>query len=233
MLSPCTLKARLRHVAFRIEVAVERPAGRKAVDQLDAADLDQPVALDGVEAGGFGVEHDLAHRTFASAASESISPGRHLSNRRQDLPHLLRGRARCPAPLSTTKSARRRFSASGICRASSASSRSRLTPRSSTRARCISGGADTTTVASTRPSPPVSNSSGMSSTTTGAPWRSRLVRGTSSRTARTSGCTIASRRCSAGGIAEHAAGPAPRDRPCRPCVAPGNAASISGAASPS
>ena len=81
-----------------------------------------------------------------------------------------------PCALSTTKSARRRFSASGICRASSASSRSRLTPRSSTRARCISAGADTTTVASTRLSPPVSNSSGMSSTTIRRAWRSASAR---------------------------------------------------------
>ena len=46
--------------------------------------------------------------------------------------------------------------------------------RSSTRARCTSAGAVTTTTASTRLSPPVSNSSGISSTTTGAPSRFRL-----------------------------------------------------------
>jgi len=33
------LEGRLRDVAFRIEVAVERLAGWKAVDQLDTADL--------------------------------------------------------------------------------------------------------------------------------------------------------------------------------------------------
>ena len=55
------LKGRLRHVAFRIEVAVKRLAGREAVDELDAADLDQPIALKGIEPGGFGIEHDLAH----------------------------------------------------------------------------------------------------------------------------------------------------------------------------
>ena len=71
---PVHLEGGLRHVAFRIEVAVERLAGRKAIDQLDAADLDQPIALDGIEAGGFGVEHDLAHWNLASGASESFSP---------------------------------------------------------------------------------------------------------------------------------------------------------------
>ena len=44
-----------------------------------------------------------------------------------------------------------------------------------TRARCISAGADTTTTASTRLSPPVSNSSGISSTTTLAPAASASV----------------------------------------------------------
>ena len=55
------LERRFRHVAFRIEVAVKRLAGRKAVDQLDAADLDQAIALEGIKPGGFGIENDLAH----------------------------------------------------------------------------------------------------------------------------------------------------------------------------
>ncbi len=50
-----------RHVALGIEVAVEGLSGREAVEQLDAADLDQPMALIGVEAGGLGIEDDLAH----------------------------------------------------------------------------------------------------------------------------------------------------------------------------
>ena len=47
-------------VALGIEVAVELAAGGNAVDDLDAAEFDQAVAAGGVEAGGFGVEHDLA-----------------------------------------------------------------------------------------------------------------------------------------------------------------------------
>ncbi len=58
---PCTPEGALGHVALGIHVAMEVLSGRKAVEQLDAADLDQPVALQGVEAGGFRVEHDLAH----------------------------------------------------------------------------------------------------------------------------------------------------------------------------
>src|SRR5688572_18034277 len=50
-----------RHRPVGIEIGVERAAGRDAVDQLDTADLDQPVTGRGIEAGGFGVEDDLAH----------------------------------------------------------------------------------------------------------------------------------------------------------------------------
>ena len=50
-----------RHLALRVEIAVEGRAGRNPVEQLDAADLDQAVTLDGIEAGGFGVEDDFAH----------------------------------------------------------------------------------------------------------------------------------------------------------------------------
>jgi len=31
------------------------------VEQFDAADLDQPIAAEGIKAGGFGVDNDLAH----------------------------------------------------------------------------------------------------------------------------------------------------------------------------
>jgi hypothetical protein len=40
---------------------MERLAGRKAIDEFDAADLDQAIALEGIEPGGFGIEYDLAH----------------------------------------------------------------------------------------------------------------------------------------------------------------------------
>ena len=58
-----------RHVALRIEIAVEVWPVGNAVEQLDAADLDQPMPLVGIEAGGLGIEHDLAHRSrFADCA---------------------------------------------------------------------------------------------------------------------------------------------------------------------
>ena len=40
---------------------MEVPSGGPARNDLDAADLDDPVAALDLEAGGFGVEHDLAH----------------------------------------------------------------------------------------------------------------------------------------------------------------------------
>ncbi len=56
------LEGLFRHVAFRIEVAVKRLAGRKPIDELDAADFDHAIALEGIKAGGFGIEDNLAHR---------------------------------------------------------------------------------------------------------------------------------------------------------------------------
>ena len=57
-----------RHVALGVEVAVEEAAGRQVVDQLDRADLDQPVAVARLEPGGLGVDHDLAHAVLAGCA---------------------------------------------------------------------------------------------------------------------------------------------------------------------
>ena len=50
---PVHLERAVRHVALGIEIAVKHLAGRKAIDQLDAADLHQPVALIGIEARWF------------------------------------------------------------------------------------------------------------------------------------------------------------------------------------
>ena len=86
------LERAVRHLAFGVEVVVEAIAGRKPVHQLDTADLDQPVALVGVEAGGLGVEHDLAHavvlrclRTGAASAGPGLpdSPPRQAATARK------------------------------------------------------------------------------------------------------------------------------------------------------
>ena len=52
-----------RHVALGIDVAVKRLPRRHAVEDLDAADFDEPVAAQRIEAGGFGIENDFAHES--------------------------------------------------------------------------------------------------------------------------------------------------------------------------
>ncbi len=49
------------HVALGVEVAVECLSGRDAVEQFDAADLDQSMPLIGIEPGRLGVEHNFPH----------------------------------------------------------------------------------------------------------------------------------------------------------------------------
>ncbi len=51
----------LRHVALWIKVDMEGLPGRHAIDHLDAADLDQPIAAERIEACRFGVENDFTH----------------------------------------------------------------------------------------------------------------------------------------------------------------------------
>ncbi len=56
-----------RHISFGIEIALKMLAGRQVVDQLEAADLDDPVTRTWIEAGGLGIEDDFAfcqHRYF-------------------------------------------------------------------------------------------------------------------------------------------------------------------------
>ena len=50
-----------RHVAFGVDMAVEGLARRHAIENLDAADLNQSIPAQRVEAGGFGVENYFAH----------------------------------------------------------------------------------------------------------------------------------------------------------------------------
>src|SRR5947209_16889117 len=69
-----------RHLALGIEVAVKGLAGWHAIEDLDAADLDQPVAPQRVEAGGFGIENDFAHSSTANRSSESGPPPRHFNS---------------------------------------------------------------------------------------------------------------------------------------------------------
>ena len=83
--SPWTANASAGNVPLGVDVAVEGLPGREAVDELDAADLEQPVTLVRIESGGFGVEHDFAHRFVSNDLSANKRPGF------GPLPHL-RGR---------------------------------------------------------------------------------------------------------------------------------------------
>src|SRR5882757_4599252 len=110
-----------RHLALGIDVTVKGLAGRHAVEDFDATDLDQTVAPQRVEAGGFGIENDFAH---GQQPKEAANQGRRRGILTARL-RMSRIRARTgskPCDVSTTKSARLRFSASGNCRAMRASS---------------------------------------------------------------------------------------------------------------
>ena len=104
MVRPWTSRASCGTSRCGIDVGVEHPPGRHVVDELDRAELDDAVAGVGVEPGGLGVEHDLTHgaASVLIRASNDRTPARAASR---------------PSPVSMTKSARARFSASGSCRA--------------------------------------------------------------------------------------------------------------------
>ena len=63
-------------------------AGRHAVEDLDAADFNQAITAQRVEAGCFGIENDFAHGSRkTSNRGESGSPPRHLTSLIQDVPN--------------------------------------------------------------------------------------------------------------------------------------------------
>ena len=111
-----------RHVALGVDVAVKGLPGRHAIENLDAADLDQPIAAQRIKAGGFGIENDFAHQRSGPGIKANQARRRGIL---ATCCRMSRIRARTgsrPCEVSTTKSARLRFSASGSCRARMASS---------------------------------------------------------------------------------------------------------------
>jgi len=60
--------------AAGVDVDLEFAARGQVVDQLDAADLYDTIALFGIEPGGFGVEDDFSHASVDSPVSASVSP---------------------------------------------------------------------------------------------------------------------------------------------------------------
>ena len=63
----------LRDRPSRVDVTVEGHPRLDVVDELDAADLDQPVPVLGIRTGGFGVEDDLTeHGAVHSRRNEAV-----------------------------------------------------------------------------------------------------------------------------------------------------------------
>src|SRR5258708_11093649 len=87
-------------LALRIEVVVPGAFGDAPIEDLDAADFDDPVAEPDVEARGFGIEHYAAHRSLTAA----ILPPGWRARRRARSPDA----PRAPAPNATPPGARRR-----------------------------------------------------------------------------------------------------------------------------
>ncbi len=80
-------------LAAGMDVAVEMAPGRDEILELQARHFDQPVAGAGIQAGGLGIEDDLAghvrsmRRFGGSGKAAAKAPGRVLHGR-EDLPHL-------------------------------------------------------------------------------------------------------------------------------------------------
>lgn len=61
------------HAAFGVDVLVVGAPRRQVIEQLDRADLDDAVALGGLEPGGFGVEDDFTHLGSAGCLPAHLS----------------------------------------------------------------------------------------------------------------------------------------------------------------
>src|SRR5471032_3593179 len=76
-----------RHGALRIEMPMKRLPGGHAIENLDTADFNQPIATQGIKAGGFGIENDFAHeRVTARRSGESGSSPRYLNSLSENVP---------------------------------------------------------------------------------------------------------------------------------------------------
>ncbi len=67
--SPCTPSASLGIDAARVDIGVEAAPGRHPAVEFERADLDDAVAIAGHDAGGFGVQDDLAHGPYLARVS--------------------------------------------------------------------------------------------------------------------------------------------------------------------
>ena len=214
----------LRHIAFGIEIDVERLAGRNGIQKLDTADFDDAMPVGRIEPGRLRVEDDFPHRALKACFSRRRAPARSRAPAASRSPN--------PPPVSMMKCARARFSASPICRANMTARRSSVMPgRWLTRSFCTVSGAVTRTTASTSWSRPVSNSKGISRTTMCSPFVAAFGQeGMAAFGDERMHDRFEPRERRR--IGEHFARRGGRDRQRRSRVVPGNAASIASAASP-
>ena len=69
---PVHLEGLVGNIALGVQMAMPNPPRRDAIDQLDAADLDDAMAVERVEPRRFRIEHDFAQK--ASPLSPSLLP---------------------------------------------------------------------------------------------------------------------------------------------------------------
>ena len=81
-------KGAIVDIAFGVQVAMEGATARPAVDELEAADLDDAVIELGLEPRGLGVEYDLAHgaRVYRNAWLAKASIARLASRSTRSFP---------------------------------------------------------------------------------------------------------------------------------------------------
>src|SRR5207245_7923139 len=140
-------------------------SGRNMVNEFDACDLDNAMAFAWIEAGRFSIQDDFAHQFLRCR----LRIGHRRPGAIRDLPSrklLTTARSRRKLrlrlePVGTTKSARSRFSRSGIWFFSIAERRLSVMPGlRKTRCRWINPGPETTRTESHRRWLPLSQSRG-------------------------------------------------------------------------
>ena len=62
-----------RHIALGIDIAVKLPSGRHVMNQFDAGDLDDAMALAGIETCRFGIQNDFPHQFLPCISFSGVS----------------------------------------------------------------------------------------------------------------------------------------------------------------
>ena len=82
-------------IPLRVDIDMVLLAGRRLVDEFERADLDDPVAVCRVDAGGFGIEDDFTHcRGHSLFRSQDHAPARRGSKQARRAPPRVRDPSR-------------------------------------------------------------------------------------------------------------------------------------------